>query len=49
MDLGMQRRKIKQIGQDRDPVIYLFAALEAELCENGTFKEETQWYRINHR
>lgn len=45
----MQRRKLKRIGQDRVPVIYLFTVLETEICENGTFKEETQWYRIDHR
>lgn len=33
----MQKHKIEQIGQDRDPVIYLFAALEDELRENGRF------------
>ena len=35
----MQRRKLKRIGQDRVPVIYLFTVLETELCENGTFTE----------
>lgn len=41
----MRERKIKQIGQDSNPVIYLSAVLAAEFWN----KEVTQCHRINHR